>query len=71
MMIDTFSIVAYSLLVLLMALTAWWAVRSYKKTHWMRFSVALILFVLLGFGWNFFPVLLFLIVGPFLGLSFS
>lgn len=68
---DYFSIIAYGLLVLLMALSAWWAVRSYKKAHWMRFVLSLTLFVLLGFGWSFFPVLLFLILAPIFGWSFS
>jgi len=68
---DTFSIISLGILFVLMGLTAWWAFRSYKLAHWVRFTIAVGLLVLMGFGWQFFPVLLFLIVGPFLGLSFS
>jgi hypothetical protein len=55
----------------LMALCAWWCFRSYKNQRWIRFAVALALLVLLGFGYNYFPLLLFLVLAPVFGWSFS
>ncbi len=68
---DTFSIISLVVLFILMGLDAWWAFRSYKRARWVRFAIAVTLLVLMGFGWQYFPVILFLLVGPFLGLSFS
>ena len=66
-----FTPLAYGLLVVLMGLLAWWCFRAYKKALWVRFTFALILFVLLGFGWSFFPILLFLLLAPIFGWSFT
>jgi hypothetical protein len=56
---DIFTISSLGLLLLLMALVAWWAFRSYKRQKWVRFAFSVALLVLMGFGWQFFPVLLF------------
>lgn len=66
-----FTHIALGLLLVLMALCAWWAVRSYKAARWGRFGVSVVLLLLMGFGWNFFPVLLFLLLAPVFGWSFS
>lgn len=68
---NAFTYVSLGILLLLMALVAWWAFRSYKHQRWVRFSFAVALLMLLGIGWNFFPVLLFLILAPIFGWSFS
>ena len=68
---DTFSIVALGILFVLMGLVAWWAFRSYKYQRWVRFVFSVALLVLMGFGWQFFPVLLFLTLAPIFGWSFS
>lgn len=68
---DTFSIVSLGILFVLMGLTAWWAFRSYKHARWVRFAFSVALLVLMGFGWQFFPVILFLILAPIFGWSFS
>lgn len=68
---NAFTYVALGILLVLMGLSAWWAFRSYKNQHWARFSIAVALLVLLGLGWNFFPVLLFLLLAPIFGWSFS
>ncbi len=68
---DTFSIVAVGILFVLMGLDAWWAFRSYKRQKWVRFVFSVALLVLMGFGWQFFPVILFLILAPIFGWSFS
>lgn len=58
-------------LLLLMALCAWGAFRSYKAAHWGRFVLSVALLLVLGFGWNYFPILVFLLLGPVFGWSFS
>ena len=70
-MMDTFTLVSLGLLLVVMGLVAWWAFRSYKRQHWIRFSFAVLLLLLLGFGWNYFPLLVFLLLGPIFGWSFS
>ena len=68
---DLFTIATLGLLLLLMALVAWWAFRSSKNQRWVRFSLAVLLLVILGFGWNYFPVIVFLLLAPIFGWSFS
>ncbi len=68
---DTFTIVSLGLLLVLMALCAWWAVKSYKRQHWGRLGVSVVLLLILGFGWNYFPVVVFLLLRPIFGWSFS
>lgn len=68
---DLFTIATLGSLLLLMALVAWWAFRSYKNQRWVRFAFAVSLLVLLGFGWSYFPVIVFLLLAPVFGWSFS
>lgn len=68
---DAFTLATLGLLLALMALDLWWAIRSYRAQRWVRFVVATVLLVLMGFGWNYFPVIVFLLLGPVFGRSFS
>lgn len=61
----------YVLLLALMALTAWWAFRSYHRQCWVRFSVAVALLMAFGFGWNAFVVGFYLLGALLFGWSFS
>ena len=70
-MIDTFSAACYAALFVLMALLAWWAFRSYAKARWMRFSLAVLLLVLLGFLWQLFPTLVYMLLAIPMGWSFT
>lgn len=65
------TIIAIGILIVLMGLCAWWALRSYKHAKWVQFTIATVLFVLLGYGWEFFPILLFLVIAPIFGWSFT
>ena len=68
---DTFTIASLCVLLVLIALTGWWAIRAFRAQRWVSFSFALVLLLILGFGWNYFPLVVFLLLGPIFGWSFS
>lgn len=68
---DNFNLLAYTILALIIALLGSWGFRSYKAKHWARLTIAVLLIAIFGLGWQFFPILVFLIAAPIFGLAFS
>lgn len=59
------------LLALLMGVCAWWGIHAYKRGKKAQCTIAVLILLVLGFGWQYFPTILFLILAPMFGWSFS
>ncbi len=70
-MMDTFTIITLCVLLALLGLAGWWAVSAFKRQRWISFTIAFGLMLVLGFGWNYFPLLVWMILAPIFGWSFT